>query len=476
MGSFSDGVYTSEVFAGERRQKPAPTRWVEEPARQIPVLDEVEVLVIGGGPAGTAAAIAARRLGRRVALIERTNHLGGLSTGGLVIWIDRMTDWAGEPVIAGLGQELLDRLPPDALLGPSQCEWGARDIESLARWKPRLAAFHDTVTFSPMIDPEQLKAVSLAVVRDAGVTLYLHTLASEPIVQDGRLSGVILEGKQGRFAIAASVVVDTSGDGDMFARAGEPSANDIEASSIHHCMNVSWLWGGVDIPLWLEFERSESFAAFTAEGRRQMGLFELPCTSWRDDVAVFMGPRFSGYDALDVRDLTEVELRSRDKMMELLAYYRENAPGFAKAWILLTAPQIGVRQSRRLVGRKAMGREDWRSGVVHPDEIGVSPSLAPKFPNVSVPYGALLPAQPRSLLVAGRHISCDASSHTFMREIPQCWLTGQAAGAAAALSVARGCDPVDLPVAILQDALVAQGVPLRRQPAEGQTTSRSVSA
>jgi hypothetical protein len=314
-----------------------------------------------------------------------------------------------------------------------------------------------------MIDPEQLKSVSLDAVREAGVRLYFHTLASLPLFEDGRIAGAIFEGKQGRFAIRAKVIVDTTGDGDMFARAGEGCENDIESGSIHHCANTSWLWGGVDIPRWLDFqEESDAFSSFMTEGRRQMGLFEKPCTSWRDDVAVFMGPRFAGYDTLDVRDLTEVELRSRDKMIELLAFYRKHAPGFEKAWIMLTAPQIGVRQSRRLVGLTKMTRDDWRAGIIHDDEGGVSPSLAPKFANVSVPYRCLLPVATKGLIVAGRHLSSDASSHTFMREIPQCWLTGQAAGTAAALAVSQNCELATLAIPTLQDALEDQGLHLRR--------------
>jgi hypothetical protein len=472
MGSFSEGVYTSEVFPTRKTRIARQIGVITEPAREVPVIDEVDVIVVGGGPAGTAAAIAAGRRGARVALAERYNHLGGLSTGGLVIWIDRMTDWSGRRVIAGIGQELLDRLPADAILGPADSEWGRTEQSLIDRWKPRLAAFHRTVTWSPMIDPEQLKAVSLAAVREAGVELYFHSVASMPINEDGRLAGVIFEGKQGRFAVAAKVVIDTTGDGDMFARAGEKSVDDIEASSIHQCINTAWLWGGVDIGQWLAFQNDDAaLSAFTTEGRRQLGLFELPCTSWRDDVALFLGPRYAGFSALDVRDLTEVELLSRDKMMELLDYYRRHAPGFEKAWILLTAPQIGVRQGRRLIGRASMTRQDWRDGVVHGDEIGISPSLGPTFPNVSVPYRSLLPMAAKGLIVAGRHLSCDASSHTFMREIPQCWLTGQAAGTAAAIAISEGCELSDVHVPRLQDTLEAAGVVLRRADDEARQAS-----
>ena len=143
------------------------------------------------------------------------------------------------------------------------------------------------------------------------------------------------------------------------------------------------------------------------------------------------GRGFAGYSALKVEDLSEVEIKSHQLMLEHLAFYRENAPGFADAFIMLSAPQLGVRHGRRLAGLGKMTREQW-DGSIAPDEIGVSPPLSPKFGNVSVPYSAIVPREIEGLLAPGRHLSCDVTTHSFMREIPQCWVTGQAAGVAAA--------------------------------------------
>ena len=467
MGTYVTDIHGEEFTPGRQRSKRSILGTVTEPAREVPVLHDVDVLVVGGGPAGTAAAISAARLGARVMLTERYNHLGGLSTGGLVIWIDRMTDWNGRLVIQGLGEELLDRLPADAKHGPAPSAWGSKEAEAVARWKPRFSAHHDTVTWAPMIDPEQLKAVSLAAAREAGAELLFHVWASSAIMQDGRLRGVVFESKGGRFAVTARVVVDTTGDGDVFNSAGEAAANDVEPSSIQQCINTSWLWAGVDCERWLSFRRSAGYEAFAERGRREMGLFEWPIASWRNDIAVFMGPRWAGYDGLDAHDLTEVELRSRDKMAELLAFYRAHAPGFAEAWVMLTASQVGVRLTRRLLGAQSLRREDWAAGRVHDTEVGVSPSLAPKWDSVSVPYGSLLPRATRGLIVAGRHLSCDASSQTFMREIPQCWMTGHAAGAAAALAADAGVEPAAVPMPALQAALTKQGAYLRAMAAAG---------
>jgi hypothetical protein len=126
---------------------------------------------------------------------------------------------------------------------------------------------------------------------------------------------------------------------------------------------------------------------------------------------------------------------------------------------MLVAPQLGVRHSRRLRGVGRVARGDW-DGRAAPDEIGVSPSLSPRFANVSVGYGALVPERLDGLLAPGRHLSCDATSHSFMREIPQCWMTGQAAGVAAALAAAKGVEPRAVPVAEIRHALRRQGAHL----------------
>ena len=133
-------------------------------------------------------------------------------------------------------------------------------------------------------------------------------------------------------------------------------------------------------------------------------------------------------------------------------------PGFENAYMLLSAPQIGVRHARRLKGVDAVLRRRWPDGVALPDEIGVTPAVSPTFPNISIPYGALVPVALDGLLACGRHISCDKNSHGFMREIPQCWITGQAAGTAAALAVQQGVQPRAVDITTLQQALRAQGV------------------
>ena len=450
-----------EIF-GDGDKPPRPPRPAlthHEAARELPVFAETDVLVVGGGPAGTAAAIAAARVGAEVMLVERYNHLGGLSTGGLVIWIDRMTDWTGNPVIRGIAEELMDRLPADAIQGPGRADWGSHDAATAAYWAQRTAAYHGIVTWSPTIDPEALKTLSMQIIVEQKIRLLLHAWVCAPIVEDGAMRGAIFESKEGRQAIFAKVVVDTTGDADLLARAGAPLESDIDATDIHHCINTAFLVGGVDMARWLAFRHDDrqGFAALMARGREALGFFEKPFVAWRNDVALFMGPRLSGYSALDVEDLTEVELRSRRLTVGHIELYRAHAPGFEGAFLMLGAPQIGVRHSRRLDGVRKVTRGQWDAGKPWDDEIGVSTSLSPKFPNISVPYGALVPKGIDGVLGAGRHIACDASSHSFLREIPQCWLSGHAAGVAAALAADRGLAPRALPPRDIQRELLRQG-------------------
>ena len=459
-------ILQSDVF-DRTGEKPVRPDWgyYDEPSRRIPIYHRCDVLVVGGGPSGTAAAAAAAKAGADVCLLERYNHLGGLSTGGLVIWIDRMTDWTGQLVIRGIAEELLSRLPPDAVAGPPREDWGSKDTDKVAHWSQRTSAHHGMVTWAPTIDPERLKLLSQELLLERGVKLVFHSWAAQPIVEGNAVRGVAFESKEGRMAIMAKVVVDATGDGDIFARAGAAYDTDIEVNDAHHCMNTAWLFAGVDMKRWIAFRagQPEAYSEFMQRGREACGgLFERPYVSWRDDIALFLGPRQAGYSAVDIDDLTAVEVRSHRAMREHLDFYRANAPGFENAYMMLSAPQIGVRHSRRLKGVDAVLRSRWPEGKALPDEIGVTPSVSPKWPNISIPYGALVPEKLEGLLACGRHVSCDRNSHTFMREIPQCWITGQAAGVGAAVAVAQGVEPRAVDIARVQEALRAQGVYLRQ--------------
>lgn len=471
MRQTEERFLASDVFE-ERTRAQLPRNgsgFIHEPACEVPIYHRSDVLVVGGGPSGCAAALAAARAGADVTVLERYNHLGGLSTGGLVIWIDRMTDWEGRKVIRGFAEEVLERMPPEGLAGPRPADWGSKETGKVAYWGQRTSAFRGVVCWAPTLDPERLKSLSQEMLLEAGVRLVFHSWAARPIVEDGAVRGAIFESKAGRQALMAAVVVDATGDGDMFARAGADFDSDIEVGDVHHSTNTSFMLAGVDMQRWLAFRQGEpgQFAAFTQLGREQLGFFQTPYVSWRNEIALFLGPRQSGLSALDVDDMTEVEIRSRRFMMGHCAFFRAHAPGFEGAYIMESAPQLGVRHTRRLVGVSRIARADWDQGIIAPDEVGVSPSVSARFPVISVPYGVLVPRKLDGLLACGRHISCDANSHGFMREIPQCWLTGQAAGIAAALAANARAEPRAVNVIELQKILREQGAYLHAQASGG---------
>ena len=460
-----DRFLPSDLFESRSRAQPPRngTGFIREAARDVPVYHECDVLVVGGGPSGSAAAYAAAKAGADVVLLERYNHLGGLSTGGLVIWIDRMTDWTGRQVIQGFANEILDRLPADAKAGPAAADWGSRDPALASYWGARTSAFHGIVSWAPTIDPERLKVATQEMLLAEGVRLVLHGWAALPVVEDGRVTAVLFESKAGRRALRAKVVIDATGDGDVFARAGAEFENDIDEGDVHHSMNTGFLIAGVDMDRWIDFRllQREPFADFMQRGRDRLGFFQAPYVSWRKDIALFLGPRQSGLSGLDIDDMTEVEIRSHRFMATHCNFFRQNAPGFENAYMLQSGSQLGVRHTRRLKGVGKLTRAQWPEGIVLPGEIGVSPSPSPKFPVISVPYDSLVPARLDGLLACGRHVSSDASSHGFMREIPQCWLTGQAAGAAAAVAANAGVQPRAVDVRQVQAALRKQGVFIR---------------
>ena len=475
-----DRILTSDLFEMQQRTLPPRngTGVYHEAGRDVPIYHNCDVLVVGGGPSGTAAAYAAARAGADVVLLERYNHLGGLSTGGLVIWIDRMTDWTGRQVIQGFAKDVLGRLPDEGIAGPPKALWGSRDEATAAYWRQRTSAFHGVVTWAPTIDPERLKLLSQEMMLEAGVRIVFHSWAALPIVEQGCVKGVFFESKGGRQALMAKVVIDATGDGDIFARAGADFDDDIEPADTHHAMNSAFMLGGVSMSRWIDFRTADTarYEAFVQRGREELGFFQAPYVSWRDDIALFLGPRQTGLSALDVDEMTEVEIRSHRFMESHCDFFRRNAPGFENAYMLQSAPQLGVRHTRRLVGVKRIERGQWAGGAIEPDEIGVSPSVSPKYPVVSIPLGALVPRRLDGLLACGRHVSCDANSHGFMREIPQCWLTGQAAGAAAAEAVKAGVQPRAVDASAVQATLRAQGVflqdpasPTEKEAAEAQS-------
>jgi hypothetical protein len=419
--------------------------------------------VVGGGPAGFAAAVAAARRGADVVLMERYGYLGGLATGGLVFWIDRMTDWEGNLVVGGIGRELVERCGAEATLGPPREQWGSRDPKHAAYWGVRTSAQRGIVNWSPTVDPEVMKLASNDMVREAGVQVLFHCWAVAAVKDGNQVTGVIFESKEGRRALLAGAVIDCTGDGDIFHLAGAAYDDDFDPASAHARLNTSFRFGNVDMRRYLDFRMlfPEQHGDLMRRASGDGVNLQAHATPY-DSVALFMSPKMSGFSAVNIADLTAVEFISRDAARAGLAWYRNNVPGFERAWILDTAPQIGTRHARRLRGAGRVTIDHWRSDGGAEDNIGLCPGLTPEFPTLEIPYACLVPSQLDGLLAAGRNLSADPASHSPLREVPECWVMGQAAGAAAALAVRDNIALRYVDVRALQAELRRQDVRLDR--------------
>ncbi|HKA56291.1 MAG TPA: FAD-dependent oxidoreductase [Candidatus Binatia bacterium] len=418
-------------------------RFIEELPRSTPVKAETEVLVIGGGSAGVSAAVAAARNGADVILVERLGYLGGLATGGLIILLLTLDDGRGRQVVGGLCQEVTDRLAKrGAAYFPPKAEWGS-EAEALVRreqsWGLVWGHGPHRVRYSVAYDPEEFKFALSQMTEDAKVRLLLHAYACDAVVEDGRVAGVTFHGKSGRFAILAKVVIDASGDGDIFTSAGAA----YEKEEV-----LPWLWfcmGGV--------EDSETairtggwFFHTIGEGK-----VLLP---WGAAERVTRK-----IDATLPEDLTYAELECRKRVMEEVDRLRREIPGFAKAHLCHIADQLGITESRRLVGEYVLGRDD----IDRPcdDVIAVTGHWTKYEALYYIPYRSLLTKEFSNLLVAGRCISVDHRVHHATKEIPPCMATGEAAGTAAALAVRAEIEPKSVDVQLLQRQLEGRGAILR---------------
>jgi hypothetical protein len=418
-------------------------------------LRRTEIAVVGGGPAGLGAAIAAARMGRDVVLVERYGHLGGLATGGLVLLWDDMDDGHG-PAVGGIAAEMLARLEAEegAVLPPAA---DLRRTDETAWWAWAPWGFGDWQVGGPSpwpimhaasVDAEALKRLAPRMAREAGVKLWLHRWAVGALTDDGRVTGVLLESKAGRGALGAQVTVDATGDGDLFATAGaEHTVGQMPLTLAHRL-------GGVDVERTLAFQREEP-KRHRVLNRQARELLGTTYERWwlrtvQPGVVWCNCPTFSPADGLDPAVLTCVEVEGRERIARALAFLRASVPGFEAAYVLETAPQVGVRQTRLLRGEVIVTRADLRTGNRCEDSIGRSRAL-------HIPYRALLPRSIDGLLVAGRCYSATPQAQALSREIAPCFVMGQAAGVAAALAVEAGVAPRGVDVAKLQDALRAQG-------------------
>lgn len=459
-------------------------------ARPLPVAPEFDVVVVGGGPSGIGAAIAAARAGARTLLIERYGYLGGNLTAGLVG--PCMTSFSldgSEQLIRGIFEEFVQRMVAEGgALHPS-------GIPAGSAYCGFIEYGHDKVT---PFDPECAKITALRMVREAGVELLLHTLVVDTITAPGaagkpEITGLVCASKSGLHVQPAKRYVDCSADGDLAALAGAEIAIGRDSDGLMQPMTMFFRVQGVDDAKVEEYVRTHPddfrpyasiVAKATAEGRfpaprKGIGVYKtLQPGVWRVNTS-----RVLRRNGTDVHDLTAAEIEGREQVMALLAFFRSDLPGFENATLLDTAATIGVRETRRVVGDYTLTLGDLQNGrrfedvialcgypvdIHDPSGAGGGTAEAPPTANTyEIPYRVLVPRDVDGLLVAGRAVSATHEALGAIRVMPPCFAMGEAAGTAAAMSLAAGIAPRAVNVTELQARLREEGVFLGQGDGQG---------
>ncbi len=437
---------------------------IVEPSRQTPILGAFDVVVLGGGPAGIAAAASAAGLGQRTLLIERYGFLGGMGTAaGVTNFCGLHANVHGEirQVVHGVADELLDRM---RALG------GLNEPHRLFGGKIAAQAY----------DNPALKVAADELLLARGTTLLFHALAVGVVIDSpGVIGALLIETRSGRRAVQARCFIDCSGDADLAAHAGMPfekgsgGADMMYPSTMFRINNVDAVRAAD------AFNKMEQWMA-AAEARGHHFARKAPIirpqknpTEWRANVTQLANPDGSPVDGTDALQLSAAEVEGRRQIIEFLRFLRADAPGFENAYLLEIAPQVGVRETRRVVGDYQLSERDVLECVSFPDTIGVNGWMIEEHVAGTVsftwqdiphsrgfnhlPYRMLLPQGAHNVLVAGRCASMTHRGQSAARVSGGCFVMGQAAGTAAALALQQGLPPRDLPVAALQQQLQSDG-------------------
>ena len=444
---------------------------IPEPNKSVKVARECDVVVLGGGPGGIGAAVAAARNGADTVLIERYGHLGGMGTGGLVTIIPCLSDFDGNMQIAGINQEWIDRLDKrEACMYPRPEIWGADDKYLTGYWNDRsfFTVREGRIVYSAIIDAEISKCILNEMVNEAKIKTYLHGWGTIPVMEGNKAAGVIFESKSGRQAVLAKVVIDSTGDGDLLPFTGVGFDTDIDPNIRIANLSLCFWIDGVNIQKLEDFRRGNPvrWRELMAELMKLGGLpgFFRSNLKHQENV-VWFHPRYSCSSQIDVEELTRVEFLGREKMLLTHDFFKKNVPGFETSFIVLSAPQLGTRGARRVHGDYQVTALDLDKDEPFEDTIAVFPDLdrgelSLKHPLTYIPYRSLLPKGVDNMLVACRAFSSDQAANNFFNLIPHCIAIGEAAGTAAALSLDQGVDVRSVDFQSLRRRLLAQNVPL----------------
>ncbi|AXY76862.1 FAD-dependent oxidoreductase [Paraflavitalea soli] len=450
----------------------------KEPAREIVVRKETDVLVIGGGPSGIMAALAAAEDGLNVMLVESRSFVGGNMTIGLPIL--GFLGQKGNQIIKGLPQKLIDRL---------------KAVQASSEHRP--CPLHMSLT---LVEPEAVKTVGLQMLVESKVDVLFYAFCAGVVMEKDELKGVIIESKAGREVILAKTIIDCSGDADVAYRAGVPCEYGNEDGGVQP-PTLMFCLGGVDTEklrtsvaeeprtYLTDFIPAEYFGQnnqFVLVGMRNLikkaqdaGLTlaterTILITGLRKGEVWVNMTRVNGVNGTDPGSLTHGEIEGRHQILDIQQYLIEYVPGFENAYFLKTAPFLGIRETRRIQGHYTMTREDIMTCAHFDDSIAVaSYPLDIHHPQgggctlewcgdcYDIPYRSLIPQKVKNLIVAGRCISTTHEAMSAIRVMAPCMAMGEAAGRAAKMAVRQGIQPADIDVKKLQQELLEKGAYLR---------------
>jgi hypothetical protein len=455
--------------------------FIYEEGRQIPVTKEPDVLVAGAGPAGIGAAIAAARQGARTLLVERYGFLGGNLTIAMVNPMFTFHDIQGRQVIRGIAGEVVDRL--------------VRLTASLGHVKDLT---FDNASMTPF-DPEGMKYLLFQMTKESGVELLLHTFVSDAISRDRKVEAVIVENKSGRQAIRPKVVIDCSADADIVAKVGAPFNLGREGDGAMQPVTLFYRIAGVDIlrlKEWMKRNRhllkdspsdhdidsSNALAflglkdlvkkamadgEFPSDAAPRILFYQLP----RNGQVAVNTTRLQGIDGTNAEDLTRAEVITREQAWQIHRFLQKYVGGFERSYILDTGVQVGVRETRHIVGDYLLTEQDVLAGRAFDDGIACGTFAIDIHPPegeqqvftgsgkavYEIPYRCLIPQGFDNLLVAGRSISATHAAFGSARVMATCMAIGQGAGVAAAYAVKNGSTTREVNTAAIRETLVNEG-------------------